>query len=158
VVVTTNKDVTAIPVDISKRMLTCHIDAAIPENKSVAGQVARKITREIGTALYRAYLLRMLPKVQSMRAAIDEGQPGFPDLLTASSETLREIFEESLGAAPEWARKFVQRQVRWRMKPSKARVSSAFCSGARLALRTPRAGSPTTSLQAKTGARPKPHR
>src|SRR5450759_3499983 len=82
VVVTTNKDVTAIPVDISKRMLACHIDAAIPENKSVAGQVARKITREIGTALYREYLLRMLPKVQSMRAAIDEGQPEFPDLLT----------------------------------------------------------------------------
>ncbi|MGI8741709.1 MAG: phospholipase D family protein [Bryobacteraceae bacterium] len=106
VVITTNKDVTAIPVDISKRMMTCHIDAAIPENKSVAGQVARKIAREIGSALYRAYLLRMLPKVRGMRASIDEGQPGFPDLLTASSETLREIFEETLGAAPQWARKF----------------------------------------------------
>ena len=106
VIVTTNKDVTAIPVDISKRMMTCHIDAAIPENRSVAGQVARKISREIGTALYRAYLLRLIPKVRVMRAAIDEGQPGFPDLLIASSETLRELFEETLGAAPEWARKF----------------------------------------------------
>lgn len=104
VVITTNKDVTAIPADISKRMMTCHIDAAIPENRSVAGQVARKITREIGTALYRAYLLRMIPRVRAMRADIDENKAGFPDLFVASSETLRELFEEALGAIPEWAR------------------------------------------------------
>jgi hypothetical protein len=105
VVVTTNKDVTAIPPDISKRMMTCHIDAAIPESRSVAGQMVRKITREIGTSLYRAYLLRMMPRVREMRAEIDAGRPGFPDLFVASSEVLRELFEEALGAVPEWARK-----------------------------------------------------
>ena len=105
VVVTTNKDVTAIPPDISKRMMTCHIDAAIPESRSVAGQMVRKITREIGTSLYRAYLLRMMPRVREMRAEIDSGRPGFPDLFVASSEVLRELFEEALGAVPEWARK-----------------------------------------------------
>ncbi len=105
VVVTTNKDVTAIPPDISKRMMSCHIDAAIPENRSVAGQVARKITRDMGTALYRAYLLRMIPRVRAMRASIDAGETGFPDLLTASSETLRALFEEVLGSAPEFARR-----------------------------------------------------
>ncbi|MDQ2901315.1 MAG: phospholipase D family protein [Acidobacteriota bacterium] len=104
IVITTNKDVTAIPADVSKRMVTCHIDAAIPENRSVTGQIARRVTKEIGTALFRAYLLRMIPKVRVMRASIDEGQPGFPDLLEASSETLRGIFEEYLGAAPGWAR------------------------------------------------------
>jgi hypothetical protein len=104
VVITTNKDVTAIPADVSKRMVTCHIDAAIPENRSITGQIARRVTKEIGTALFRAYLLRMMPKVQAMRATIDEGHPGFPDLLETSASTLRELFEEFLGSAPPWAR------------------------------------------------------
>ena len=104
VVITTNKDVTAIPADVSKRMVTCHIDAAIPENKSITGQIARRVTKEIGTGLFRAYLQRLMPNMRAMRAAIDEGQPGFPDLLEASSQALREIFEESLGSVPEWAR------------------------------------------------------
>jgi len=105
VVITTNKDVTAIPADVSKRMVTCHIDAAIPENRSITGQIARRVTKEIGTGLFRAYLLRMMPKVQNMRATIDEGHAGFPDLLEASSDTLREIFEEYLGSTPPWARR-----------------------------------------------------
>jgi len=67
VVITTNKDVTAIPADVSKRMVTCHIDAAIPENKSITGQIARRVTKEIGTGLFRAYLMRLMPQVQIMR-------------------------------------------------------------------------------------------
>ncbi len=104
IVITTNKDVTAIPAEVSKRMVTCHIDAAIPENRSVTGQIARRVTKEIGTALFRQYLLRMIPEVRAMRASIDEGQPGFPDLLEASARTLREIFGEFLGTTPAWAR------------------------------------------------------
>ncbi len=104
VIITTNKDVTAIPADVSKRMVTCHIDAAIPENRSVTGTIARRVLKGMGTALFRKYLAGMIPQVREMRAAIDEGQPGFPDLLGASSRMLREIFEESLDGAPEWAR------------------------------------------------------
>ncbi len=86
-------------------MVTCHIDAAIPENKSITGQIARRVTKQIGTGLFRAYLLRLIPQMRSMRALIDQGQPGFPDLLEASSNNLREIFEESLGGVPPWARR-----------------------------------------------------
>ena len=63
------------------------------------------MTKEIGTGLFRAYLQRLMPNIRAMRAAIDEGQPGFPDLLEASSHALREIFEESLGSIPAWARR-----------------------------------------------------
>ena len=35
IVLTTNRDVSTIPPDLTKRMVTCHIDAAIPENRSV---------------------------------------------------------------------------------------------------------------------------
>ena len=54
VVLTTNRDVTSIPPDLTKRMVTCHIDAAIPENRSVTERNARRAQNEIGTALYRA--------------------------------------------------------------------------------------------------------
>jgi hypothetical protein len=35
-------------------MMACHIDAAIPENRSVTERIARLALKEIGTALYRA--------------------------------------------------------------------------------------------------------
>jgi len=104
VVITTNKDVTAIPADVSKRMVTCHIDAAIPENRSVTGTIARRVLKGLGTALFRAYMLELIPQVREMRAALDEGRPGFPDLLAVSSRTLRQLFREHLGAVPGWAR------------------------------------------------------
>ncbi|HEY6431679.1 MAG TPA: hypothetical protein VIZ17_06815, partial [Acetobacteraceae bacterium] len=53
VVLTTNRDVSTIPPDLTKRMVTCHIDAAIPENRSVTERIARRAQREIGTTLYR---------------------------------------------------------------------------------------------------------
>ena len=60
VVLTTNRDVSTIPPDLTKRMVTCHIDAAIPENRSVTERIARRTQKEIGTALYRAYLQRLI--------------------------------------------------------------------------------------------------
>ena len=35
IMLTTNRDVSSIPPDLTKRMVTCHIDAAIPENRSI---------------------------------------------------------------------------------------------------------------------------
>ena len=52
-------------------MVTCHIDAAIPENRSVTERMAARAQREIGTAVYRAYLQRLIPEVTAMRAEID---------------------------------------------------------------------------------------
>ena len=71
IVLTTNRDVSSVPPDLTKRMVTCHIDAAIPENRSVTERIARVAQREIGTALYRTYLQRLIPEVRAMRAAID---------------------------------------------------------------------------------------
>ncbi len=104
VVLTTNRDVSSIPPDLTKRMVTCHIDAAISENRSVTGRLARRAQKEIGTALYRAYLQRMVPEVRAMRAEIDAGGEGFPDLLARSSQVLRTVLGEALGELPDWAR------------------------------------------------------
>lgn len=104
IVLTTNRDVSTIPPDLTKRMVTCHIDAAIPENRSVTERIARRAQKEIGTALYRAYLQRLIPQVSSMRADIDAEAEVFPDLLAQSAEILRDLFGETLDVVPEWAR------------------------------------------------------
>jgi hypothetical protein len=104
VVLTTNRDVSTIPPDLTKRMVTCHIDAAIPENRSVTERLARRAQKEIGTALYRAYLQRLIPEVRAMRAEIDADVEGFPDLLARSADVLRAVLGEALGVLPDWAR------------------------------------------------------
>jgi PLD-like domain len=104
IVLTTNRDVSTIPPDLSKRMVTCHIDAAIPENRSVTERIARRAQKDIGTALYRAYLQRLIPEVRAMRAQIDAEAEVFPDLLARSAELLRAVLAEALGALPELAR------------------------------------------------------
>jgi hypothetical protein len=85
-------------------MVTCHVDAAIPENRSVTERIARLTLREIGTALYRSYLQRLIPEIRAMRAEIDEEAAQFPDLFARSSVILRDIFGEALGEVPCWAR------------------------------------------------------
>jgi hypothetical protein len=104
IVLTTNRDVSSIPPDLTKRMVTCHIDAAIPENRSVTERLARRAQKDIGTSLYRAYLQRLLPAVREMRASIDAEADGFPDLLARSADILRAVLGEALGALPAWAR------------------------------------------------------
>src|SRR6478609_10207384 len=99
-----NRDVSTIPPDLTKRMVTCHIDAAIPENRSVTERIARRVQKEIGTTLYRAYLQRLIPEVSSMRAEIDAEAERFPDLLARSADILRDMLGEALGAIPDWAR------------------------------------------------------
>ena len=104
VVLTTNRDVSTIPPDLTKRMVTCHVDAAIAENRSVTERLARRAHKEIGTALYRAYLQRLIPEVRAMRAEIDADAERFPDLLARSSAVLRAVLAEALGELPGWAR------------------------------------------------------
>jgi hypothetical protein len=104
IVLTTNRDVSSIPPDLTKRMVTCHIDAAIPENRSVTERMARRAQKDIGTALYRAYLQRLLPQIRTMRASIDAEADGFPDLLAVSADTLRALLAAALGDLPGWAR------------------------------------------------------
>ena len=104
VVLTTNRDVSTIPPDLTKRMVTCHIDAAIPENRSVTERIARRTQKEIGTALYRAYLQRLIPAVSAMRAEIDAEAEAFPDLLARSAEILCALLGETLDTVPDWAR------------------------------------------------------
>jgi hypothetical protein len=48
-VLTTNRDVSTIPPDLTKRMVTCHIDVAIPENCSDIDAAAERLSRPAGS-------------------------------------------------------------------------------------------------------------
>jgi hypothetical protein len=104
ILITTNRDVSSIPPDLTKRMVTCHIDAAIPESRSVTERLARRAQKYIGTASYRAYLQRIIPEVRKMRAELDAESEVFPDLLARSAAVLRTLLGEALGELPDWAR------------------------------------------------------
>jgi hypothetical protein len=102
ILISTNREVTAVAPDLRKRMLVCHIDGARPRGTSDAP--ARRALAGIGTALYRAYLGRLAPLVPGLVAdlALDPFNP--PDLIRASSERLVELIGEARGATPDWAR------------------------------------------------------
>ncbi len=101
ILISTNRDVTAVTPDLRKRMVVCHIDGAKP--RSVPEAPARAALSRIGTALYRTYLDRLAPRIPILLEAIAENADDPPDLLRLSSETLSGLLGEALDGPPEWA-------------------------------------------------------
>lgn len=85
--------------EIRKRALIVYTGASLPDHTPEArklGRRVKKIKTSLGTALYREYLKRMLPRLRQERE-----QP--LDVLELSSSVLREIISEHAGAPlPEW--------------------------------------------------------
>ncbi|MBV8359231.1 MAG: NgoFVII family restriction endonuclease [Deltaproteobacteria bacterium] len=102
VIISTNKQVSAVSPDIRKRAVVCLIDAAIPDQHATSKEIAHRAHSRIGTALYRAYLRRLLPLLPAMREQIAERPMSPPDLLEVSSQVLRELIVGCLGNRPEW--------------------------------------------------------
>jgi len=90
VILSTNKQVSAVSPDIRKRAVVCLIDAAIPDQQAASKEIAHRAHSQIGTALYRAYLQRLLPLLPEMREQIAERPMAPPDL------RLRYVHEEDL--------------------------------------------------------------
>ena len=109
ILISTNRDVTAVTPDLRKRMVVCHIDGARPRGMPEAP--ARAALSGVGTALYRTYLDRLVPKLAELTEALARDPHHPPDLLLASSETLCGLLAEALGAAPDWARPIAQEEI-----------------------------------------------
>ena len=102
ILISTNRDVTAVTPDLRKRMIVCHIDGARP--RSMPEAPARAALSRIGTALYRTYLDRLAPRMPgSDRGACHAIRTIRPDLLRLSSETLGDLLGEALDGLPPWA-------------------------------------------------------
>src|SRR5262249_9771819 len=102
VILSTNKQVSAVSPDIRKRAVVCMIDAAIPDQQSASKEIAHRAHANMGTALYRAYLRRLLPLVAPMRDQIAERPMARPDLIETSSKVLRDLIGERVGKIPDW--------------------------------------------------------
>lgn len=89
--------------ELRKRALVIYTGASLPDHTGEAKKLRRSlktIKKDLGTALYREYLKRMLPLV---REELDEPV----DILEISSSILVEIFTEHLDSPdglPDWCR------------------------------------------------------
>lgn len=102
IIISTNKQVSAVSPDIRKRAVACLIDAAIPDRHSRSFEIAHRAHARMGTSLYKSYLQRLLPLVSEMRAAIGEKPLEPPDLLETSSRLLREVIAPRVKELPDW--------------------------------------------------------
>ncbi len=102
IIISTNKQVSAVSPDIRKRAVACLIDAAIPDRHSRSFEIAHRAHARMGTNLYKAYMRKLLPLVSEMRAAISEKPLEAPDLLETSSRLLREVITEHVRDIPSW--------------------------------------------------------
>jgi hypothetical protein len=102
IVISTNKQVSAVSPDIRKRAVACLIDAAIPDRHSRSFEIAHRARAKMGTNLYKVYLQRLLPLTAEMRAAIGENPLEPPDLLATSSRLLREVIARHVKELPDW--------------------------------------------------------
>ena len=109
ILISTNRDVTAVTPDLRKRMVVCHIDGARPRGMPEAP--ARAALSGVGTALYRTYLDRLVPRLPELTETLARDPHHPPDLLLVASEILSGLLAEALGAAPGWARPVEQDEI-----------------------------------------------
>ena len=102
VILSTNKQVSAVSPDVRKRAVVCLVDAAIPDQQSASKEIAHRAHANIGTELYRAYLTRLLPSILPMQEQIVARPMAPPDLIDASSRILRDLIAEHVKDVPEW--------------------------------------------------------
>lgn len=95
VVISANEDVKAVAPEVIRRTVICRVQAGLTNTQVMQSSVVRTVQREIGTALYREYLRRMLPIVSDLLEELkDDRSEKAPDILARSSQVLLEIFSE----------------------------------------------------------------
>ena len=102
VVITTNK-LPSITPDISKRAVTCHIDAKI--NKEAGAKNSKRINdsmKSASTAFFGEYVRIMMGKIETLENFMKTDPEFFPDVFQLSSQTICEIFKESGEQIPEY--------------------------------------------------------
>jgi hypothetical protein len=100
VVLSMNADTQAFPSEVSKRCLMLYTNASVPDEPELTRALSRSthaIHARLGTALYRAFLVRLMERLDT------EDWDGL-DLLHLSSTLLHDLFSESIGGAtvPGW--------------------------------------------------------
>ena len=94
VVISANEDVKAVAPEVIRRTVICRVQAGLTNTEVMRSSVVRTVQREVGTALYREYLRRMMERVPTLLEEMksDESESA-PDILAVSSQVLTEIFQ-----------------------------------------------------------------
>lgn len=106
VVISANEDVKAVAPEVIRRTVICRVQAGLTNTEVMRSSVVRTVQREVGTALYREYLRRMLEIASDLLEEMkrDESESA-PDILAESSRVSLEIFQEySQVSCPEYIR------------------------------------------------------
>ena len=95
VVISANEDVKAVAPEVIRRTVICRVQAGLTNTEVMRSSVVRTVQKEVGTALYREYLRRMLGIVSELLEEMksDESESA-PDILAESSRVLEEIFRD----------------------------------------------------------------
>lgn len=96
VVISANEDIKVVSPEIVRRAIICHVKAGLKNTEMIKINTVRKVHKNIGTAIYRAYLGKMLDVLPNMLNELknDLNDCG-PDLIKISSEVLLEIFKDN---------------------------------------------------------------
>lgn len=103
--ITTNR-LPAISADISKRAVTCHIDAKISnEDGAKASKRINDAIKKADTALYAIYVKEMLKRISCMIEQMQkESSEYFPDILKESSDVLKDILSKYVDVLPNYVK------------------------------------------------------
>ncbi len=105
VVISANEDVKAVAPEVIRRTVICRVEAGLTNTEVMKSNVVRSVQRNIGTALYREYLRRMLDLMPDLMEQLKADEEESPDILRASSEVLYDIIKEySDPELPEFVR------------------------------------------------------
>ncbi len=95
VVISANEDVKAVAPEIIRRTVICHVRAGLTNREVMRDRVVRKVQSNIGTALFREFVGRMLNIVPGLiDDLMDESVEYNPDILEESSNVLYDLFTE----------------------------------------------------------------
>ncbi len=102
IVFSANKDLGALDSEITKRIITIHVEASIPKEVAIQDALTQRLQRHMTTAFYRAYLGQCLPAVGGLMDQLRQDAQGIPDPFLVSSEILGQLFVRTLGTCPAW--------------------------------------------------------
>lgn len=107
-VLSANETVKAVEPEILKRSIVIHADASMPAAMNAKNNLVTRVRKNIGNALYRRYLGRMVDNWAGFVSEFQNARRGqaevasIADLLMQSSSTLRELMGSALGSIPDW--------------------------------------------------------
>lgn len=107
VAISANEDVKAVDKQVVRRAIVCHAEAALLNMEIMKSKHVAQIQKTIGTSLYREYLRKMLAVMPELLNQIkNDENNSLPDVLSAGSKVLQEIFMTYLGdsSCPQYIR------------------------------------------------------